>query len=167
VLRPGPPRRIASRYQISFDVEIVSGKVHNSHRPFIQGDERDISSLDYARGDETILLVEDEELLRHVILDMLGQLGYRVLGAKSGKEALALAAEYPGKIDVLVTDVLMPDLPGPQLADSLWCSRPELKVIFVSGDMDADHSLDPESARLQKPFTIRMLSSKLREVLKA
>jgi two-component system, cell cycle sensor histidine kinase and response regulator CckA len=150
-----------------FDVEIVSGKVHNSHRPFIQGDERNISSLDYARGHETILLVEDEELLRHVILDMLGQLGYRVLGAKSGKEALALADEYPGKIDVLVTDVLMPDLPGPQLADSLRCSRPDLKVIFVSGDMDADYSLAPDSARLHKPFTIRMLSSKLREVLQA
>jgi two-component system, cell cycle sensor histidine kinase and response regulator CckA len=161
------PLRLRLVIRFSFDVEIVSGKVHNSHRPFIQGDERNISSLDYARGHETILLVEDEELLRHVILDMLGQLGYRVLGAKSGKEALVLAEEYPGKIDVLVTDVLMPDLPGPQLADSLRCSRPDLKVIFVSGDMDADHSLAPESARLHKPFTIRMLSSKLREVLQA
>lgn len=121
--------------------------------------------MDYLRGHETILLVEDEELLRHVIVDMLGQLGYRVLGATNGKEALALAEEYSGKIDVLVTDVLMPELPGPQLADSLRRSRPDLKVIFVSGDMDADYSLAPEAARLHKPFTIRMLSSKIREVL--
>jgi two-component system cell cycle sensor histidine kinase/response regulator CckA len=123
--------------------------------------------LDYARGHETILLVEDEELLRHVVRDMLSQLGYRVLGATNGEEALALAEEFPGRIDVLVTDVLMPGLAGPQLADSLRCSRPDLKVIFISGDVEADPSLAPDAARLHKPFTIRMLSSKLREVLQA
>lgn len=125
-----------------------------------------VSSLDYKRGSETILLVEDEELLCHVVVEMLSQLGYKVLGATSGKEALALAQGYAGRIDVLITDVLMPELAGPQLADSLRGSRPDLKVIFVSGD-EAGGLLGLGDAILQKPFTIKMLSAKLREVLQA
>jgi two-component system, cell cycle sensor histidine kinase and response regulator CckA len=121
--------------------------------------------LDYQRGNETILLVEDEELLRHVVVDMLGQLGYRVLGATNGKEALALAEKYSGKIDVLVTDVLLPELPGPQLANSLRSSRPNMRVIFVSGGTDVDEALAEKDPLLHKPFTIKMLSAKLREVL--
>jgi two-component system, cell cycle sensor histidine kinase and response regulator CckA len=121
--------------------------------------------LDYQRGNETILLVEDEELLRHVVVDMLGQLGYRVLGATNGKEALALAENFSGKIDVLVTDVLLPELPGPQLAHSLRTSRPNLRVIFVSGGTDVDDALAEKDPLLHKPFTIKMLSAKLREVL--
>jgi DNA-binding response OmpR family regulator len=121
--------------------------------------------LDYQRGNETILLVEDEELLRHVVVDMLGQLGYRVLGATNGKEALALAEKYSGKIDVLVTDVLLPEVPGPQLATSLRSSRPNMRVIFVSGGSDVDDALAEKDPLLHKPFTIKMLSAKLREVL--
>jgi CheY-like chemotaxis protein len=129
------------------------------------GSEKTVSSLDYKRGNETILLVEDEELLRHVVVEMLSQLGYKVLGATSGKEALAVAREYTGRIDVLITDVLMPGLPGPQLADSLRKSRPGLKVIFVSGDAEANDVLGFGDVLLQKPFTIKMLSCKLREIL--
>jgi DNA-binding response OmpR family regulator len=129
------------------------------------GSERIVSSLDYKRGDETILLVEDEELLCHVVVDMLTCLGYRVLGATSGKQAIALAQQHSGKIDVLITDVLIPDLAGPQLADSLRSSRPELKVIFVSGDAEASRLVGLGDATLQKPFTIKMLAAKLREVL--
>lgn len=121
--------------------------------------------MDYKRGSETILLVEDEELLCHVLVDMLSQLGYKVLSSTSSKEALALAHEYSGKIDVLIADVLMPELAGPQLADSLRGSRPDVKVIFVSGDAEANALLQAGDAILQKPFTIRMLSAKLREVL--
>lgn len=121
--------------------------------------------MDYQRGNETILLVEDEDLLRHVVVDMLGQLGYRVLGATNGKEALALAEKYSGKIDVLVTDVLLPGLPGPQLADSLRSARPNLRVIFVSGGTEVDDTLAEKNPLLRKPFTIKMLTVKLREVL--
>lgn len=106
-------------------------------------------------------------MLRHVVVDMLSHLGYKVLGATSGKEALRLAQEYAGGIDVLITDVLMPELAGPQLADSLRRSRPDLKVIFVSGDAEARGLLGLGDALLQKPFTIKMLSAKLREVLEA
>jgi two-component system, cell cycle sensor histidine kinase and response regulator CckA len=121
--------------------------------------------LDYKRGSETILLVEDEELLCHVVMDMLTQLGYQVFGATSYQEAVDLSQGYAGKIDVLITDVLMPGLAGPQLADTLRISRPGLKVIFVSGDAEADGVVGLGDALLQKPFTIKMLSSKVREVL--
>lgn len=122
--------------------------------------------MDYKRGNETILLVEDEELLRHVVVDMLGQLGYQVIGATNGKEALAVAEEYSGTIDVLVTDVLMPGIAGPELAESLRQSRPNLKVIFVSGGAEAEYKFAPDATLLQKPFTIKMLSAKVREVLR-
>jgi CheY-like chemotaxis protein len=121
--------------------------------------------LDYKRGSETILLVEDEVLLCQVVVEMLSHLGYNVLGAASGKEALAIAKEYGGRIDVLITDVLMPGLAGPQLADLLRGSQPGLKVIFVSGDAEAKDVLGLGDALLQKPFTLKMLSCKVREVL--
>jgi CheY-like chemotaxis protein len=121
--------------------------------------------LDYKRGSETILLVEDEELLCHVIVEMLSDLGYRVFGVTSGKEALSLAQEFSGNIDVLITDVLMPGLAGPQLAEYLRGSHPNLKVIFVSGDTEASGLIGIGDALLQKPFSIKMLSVKLREVL--
>ncbi len=109
--------------------------------------------------------MEDEEPLRHVVIDLLTQLGYQVLGAANGNEALAMVERHPANIDVLITDVLMPDLAGPELAVALRSSRPNLKVIFVSGDTSAEPSLVEGAALLQKPFTIKMLSSKLREVL--
>ncbi|HEY6305181.1 MAG TPA: response regulator [Candidatus Angelobacter sp.] len=121
--------------------------------------------MDYQRGSETILLVEDEELLCHVVMDMLTELGYKVFGATSYQEAVDLSQGYSGKIDVLITDVLIPGLAGPQLADTLRLSRPGLKVIFVSGDTEANGVLGLGDAILQKPFTIKMLASKVREVL--
>jgi DNA-binding response OmpR family regulator len=121
--------------------------------------------LDYKHGSETILLVEDEELLCQIFAEMLGQLGYTVFGTTSSHEALALSEKYTGKIDVLITDVVIPGLPGPQLADSLRNSRPGLKVIFVSGDTEACSILGLGDALLQKPFSLKSLSAKLREVL--
>jgi CheY-like chemotaxis protein len=125
--------------------------------------------LNYYSGTETILVVDDEESLRTVVVDLLGQLGYRMLSAASGQEALKLAGEYPGRIDLLLSDVIMEGLPGPELAEKLVQSRPELKVVFISGF--ADHSiapngvLKPGTVLIQKPFTVRVLSAKLREVL--
>ena len=121
--------------------------------------------MEQHRGAETILLVEDEEALRNIVIDLLTQLGYHVLGAASGKEALALAKEHPGKIDVLVTDVLLPELPGPELAVALRAAHPSIKVIFVSGDAIGESSLPSGATLLMKPFTVKMLSAKVREVL--
>jgi DNA-binding NtrC family response regulator len=129
---------------------------------------REVIPLSYYRGTETILLVDDEESLRNVVVDILSQLGYRMLSAASGPEALALAQEYSGKIDLLVTDVVMDPLPGPALAEQLASIRPEMKVIFISGYADSlapDGVLRPGTVLVNKPFTIKILSAKLREVL--
>jgi DNA-binding NtrC family response regulator len=126
--------------------------------------------LSYYRGTETILLVDDEESLRNVVVDILSQLGYHMLSAASGPEALALAQEYSGKIDLLVTDVVMDPLPGPALAEQLASLRPEMKVIFISGYADSlapDGVLRPGTVLVNKPFTIKILSAKLREVLES
>jgi two-component system cell cycle sensor histidine kinase/response regulator CckA len=128
-----------------------------------------VTPLDYHRGTETILVVDDEESLRVVVGDLLGQLGYKVLSASGGDEAMALAAEYSGKIDLLLSDVIMEPVPGPALAERLTAERPEMKVVFISGY--ADDSLAPEgilkpgTVLVHKPFTIKILSAKLREVL--
>jgi two-component system, cell cycle sensor histidine kinase and response regulator CckA len=125
--------------------------------------------LDYHRGTETILVVDDEESLRNVVGDLLGQLGYHILSAGSGQEALALAAEYSGKIDLLLSDVVMDPLSGPALADRLMADRPEMKVIFISGYPDSSLApegvLKPGTVLVNKPFTVKILSAKLREVL--
>lgn len=123
----------------------------------------------HRRGTETILFVEDEDSLRNVVSDFLRELGYQVLSAAAGREALALSAGHPGVIDVLITDVTMSPLPGPELARQLRSSRPEIKVIYISGYSEALLSdqcrLDSNAALLQKPFTIKLLSARLREML--
>ncbi len=127
--------------------------------------------MDYYRGTETILVVDDEESLRSVIVDLLRQLGYQILSATSGHEALELAGEYPGKIDLLLTDVVMHPLPGPDLAEKLIRTRPEMKVIFISGyanpSLAPDGVLKPGTILVNKPFTMKILSAKLREVLES
>jgi two-component system, cell cycle sensor histidine kinase and response regulator CckA len=125
--------------------------------------------LDYCRGSETILLVEDEEPLRKLCTEFLEQLGYRMLTASNAKEAVALVEGYSGKIDLLITDVVMPGLPGPELAEALLALRPDLKVIFISGYAEGSLApngiLKPGTVLVNKPFTIRALTAKLREVL--
>jgi len=120
-------------------------------------------------GTETILYVEDEGVLRGVIADCLIQLGYRVLSADDGEHALTLAADHKGPIDLLLTDVRMPEMSGPELAAKLLPLRPAMKVMYVSGypdDIVAIHgSPGPDIVFLAKPFTIKLLAAKLREVL--
>jgi DNA-binding NtrC family response regulator len=125
--------------------------------------------LDYHRGTETILVVDDEESLRTVVVDLLSQLGYNILSAPGGDEALALAGEYSGKIDLLLTDVVMEPIPGPVLAENLTRKRPGMKVVFISGyannALAPDGVLKPGTVLVHKPFTMKILSAKLREVL--
>jgi two-component system cell cycle sensor histidine kinase/response regulator CckA len=114
-------------------------------------------------------VVDDEESLRNVIVDLLGHLGYCTLSAANAHDALELAERYPGKIDLLLTDVVMHPLPGPALAEKLMRSRPEMKVIYISGYANAalapDGVLKPGTVLVDKPFTMKILSAKLREVL--
>ena len=132
--------------------------------------EREVTPLDYHYGNETILVVDDEESLRTVIGDLLAQLGYNVLSTSNGPDALALAEEYPGKIDLLLTDVVMEPLSGPALAEALTRARPEMKVVFMSGyaaTLAPDGALKPGTILVHKPFTMKMLSARLREVLES
>jgi len=124
---------------------------------------------DYQPGTETILLVEDEEALRHVITDSLEQLGYRVLAANSGDDALTICATYGEEIHLLLVDVLLPEMKGPELAQKILALRPQMKVIYVSGYprpvLEPYGELEPGAILLQKPFSIKILSAKLRQAL--
>lgn len=123
------------------------------------------------RGQETILLVEDEEAVRKVITRLLEHAGYHVLPAEGGVEAIALADNYVGTIDLVVTDVVMPAMKGPVMVSRLSNGREGLRVLYLSGYTDAivsQHGLLDERANfLQKPFAVEALTRKVREVLDA
>jgi len=120
-------------------------------------------------GTETILVAEDEEALRRVVLRALTAAGYSVLSAANGDEAIALCAQYEGGIHLLLTDVVMPRISGRVLAQVLAKTRPEMKVVYMSGYTDnaiVHHGvLDPGTYFLGKPFTADALTRKIREVL--
>jgi DNA-binding NtrC family response regulator len=116
------------------------------------------------RGTETILLVEDEDGVRHVLETMLKRHGYAVLSSESAADAMAKAERHTGVIDLLVTDVVMPGMNGRRMAERILAQRPEMRVLFVSGygePTDAQSSVP----FLQKPFTTDELALKIREVL--
>jgi PAS domain S-box-containing protein len=122
------------------------------------------------RGSETVLLVEDEPSVRDLAYRLLKQQGYRVLEAAHGEEALRLAQETAEeKIHLLLTDVVLPQMSGKELADQLKISRPDLKVLFTSGYTDfavLHHGvLNSGTHFLQKPFSLKTLSQKVREAL--
>jgi PAS domain S-box-containing protein len=120
------------------------------------------------RGTETLLVVEDEKLLRGGICELLSSLGYTVLAASSGEEALSIASEQE-HIDLLLTDVVMPKMSGRELAQTLGSLRPELKIIYMSGYTD-DAVLrsginELHTGFLQKPFGLSALARKVRDSL--
>jgi PAS domain S-box-containing protein len=122
-------------------------------------------------GSETVLVTEDEEAVRQIIEKALDAHGYRVLSARDGAEALERASVYAGQIDLLVTDVVMPDMNGRELARRLVETRPNLRTLYLSGYTD-DATLhrgvlQQGVAFLQKPFSLRMLARKVREVIEA
>jgi PAS domain S-box-containing protein len=116
------------------------------------------------RGSETILLVEDEEGVRRVVETMLQRYGYSVLSSPSSADAITLAEGHPGEIHLLITDMVMPGLSGPRMAEHLVARRPRMRVLYVSGYGDP---VEPESSGcfLQKPFSTEQLAVKIREVL--
>ena len=123
-------------------------------------------------GMETILVAEDQPDLLWMICQFLQTLGYSVLEAKDGRDAIALAEQYEGTIDVLLTDVVMPQVRGPEVARRLSGSRPEMKIIFMSGYTEGElgnggDEQEIESTLLQKPFELHALAQTLREVLEA
>lgn len=120
-------------------------------------------------GTETILFVEDEQSVRQLVRDYLVSAGYCVLEASDGVQGLKVAAAHPGPIHMLITDVVMPHLSGPQLATKLSAERAGLKTLFISGYTDDTvfrHGvLEGGVAFLQKPFNLKALAQKIREVL--
>ena len=124
---------------------------------------------EYAQGDETILLTEDQEALREVLQETLQDLGYRVLAADGADSALAVAAAHRGPIHLLLTDVVMPRASGPQLAAQLAAVRPQTRVLFMSGytdDMLGRQGTDALGHSLiEKPFTSAALARRVRDVL--
>jgi two-component system, cell cycle sensor histidine kinase and response regulator CckA len=153
--------------------EIGKGSTFKIHLP------RDLHALPAAAatteneshggGHETVLLVEDEEDLRHVARRALEAAGYTVLVAADGQQALDAMAQYPGEIQLLLTDVVMPNLGGRALAQRLRQVRPGVIVLYMSGYTDdaiLRHGLfDAEVQLLAKPFTATALTHKVREVL--
>jgi nitrogen-specific signal transduction histidine kinase len=120
-------------------------------------------------GNETILLVEDEPAILHMTTMMLTRLGYTVVAAATPGEAIRLALEYPGRIDLLMTDVVMPEMNGRELAGNLLSQLPGLKHLFMSGytaNVIAHHGVLDEGVHfIQKPFSMKDLGGKLREAL--
>jgi two-component system cell cycle sensor histidine kinase/response regulator CckA len=123
------------------------------------------------RGTETILLVEDDQPVRIAVATLLRRFGYRVVDVGSGEEAMRVAGELQAAIHLVLTDVIMPRLSGPELAEQLRRTRPGIRVLFMSGYTDrsiASHSLiGTDVAFLQKPATPERLARKVREVLDA
>jgi two-component system, cell cycle sensor histidine kinase and response regulator CckA len=127
----------------------------------------EVSTLPH--GKETILVAEDAQAVRSIAVLILKELGYQILEAENGSEALKISQDYPEPIHLLLTDVVMPLMNGKVLAENLRVERPDAKVLFVSGYTD-DHILsrgilEHGTAFLQKPFTAISLAHKVREVL--
>jgi signal transduction histidine kinase/DNA-binding response OmpR family regulator len=121
------------------------------------------------RGTETILLAEDDEALRALGERVLIAFGYTVLVARTGAEALRIVAEHVGPIDLIATDVVMPEMNGSQLVAKVLKARPGIRVLFMSGYTDDEvvrrGVIDGQAAFLQKPFTPDLLANKVRHVL--
>ena len=120
-------------------------------------------------GTETVLLVEDEDSVRQLVRDTLAAKGYRVVEAENGEAGMAAAARHEGKINLVITDVVMPGMGGRELVKQLVQTRPGTKVLYLSGyTEDAiinEGTIERGAAFLQKPFTLQNLSRKVREVL--
>ena len=138
--------------------------------PRLETDEADLVDVKASvRGDETVLVVEDEDGVRELLWKILTDHGHTVLEARHGRDALTVAAGYDHPIQLLVTDVVMPEMGAGELVDQLVASRPELKVLYISGYTNDEVTRrgisQSEAAFIQKPFTSEVLMRKVREVL--
>ncbi|MCC6574125.1 MAG: PAS domain S-box protein [Planctomycetes bacterium] len=122
-----------------------------------------------SRGGETILLVEDDEDVREMLLEFLDDQGYTLIAAGQGSAALRQADEHLGKIQLMITDVIMPGMSGTELAEEIAKARPEMKMLFISGysfNAITSRGLSADNLNLlEKPFSLDALARKVREVL--
>lgn len=158
--KPGPPEfRVASRRsQVSLDFNA-----------FIEDNHMTMPLAPDLRGNEVVLVVEDEEAVRSLICRTLRDLGYRVLEAKHGEDALTVLQEHHGPAHAVVTDLVMPELGGAPLIEMLHAWYPELKVLFVSGysedEVASKGALSSGASYLGKPFAPETLARTLRHIL--
>jgi CheY-like chemotaxis protein len=120
-------------------------------------------------GTETLLVVENEAAIRNLLQIALRRNGYTVLAAESGREALEVVRGHSGSIDLLITDIMMPDMDGPELAKQLSMIRPETRTLFMSGYMDetlGEQGILPANVNfIQKPFSPKIIAQKVRDIL--
>jgi signal transduction histidine kinase/ActR/RegA family two-component response regulator len=158
---------------ISVESEPGNGSTFRIYLPMVMEpvDYTKTTSIPVEKSDnfETILVVEDEEIVRDLVCAVLEEQGYNVICAADGLEALEMAENFDGTIHLLVTDVIMPHMNGPELAAKLSRARAAMKVLYVSGYSDndiGDHGiLDSRCDLLQKPFTPQTLARKIRDVI--
>jgi signal transduction histidine kinase/ActR/RegA family two-component response regulator len=158
---------------IGFDSQLGQGTTAKIFFPKADPVEKPVAdkriTADQARGRETILIVEDDPAVRGLVDEALRLKGYDVLIARHGIEALLAGAKHLGPIHLLLTDVVMPQMSGPEVAEQMAIARPAMKVMYMSGY--PDHSafskggMKEGTAFLQKPFTMDALTQKVREVL--
>ena len=162
-----------SKGSITVDSVPGQGTTFNIYFPLIDregpGSAGTADAVAPARGKETILLVEDEPAVRGLVHETLRLHGYTVLEARHGIEALMTVAKHTGPIHLLLTDVVMPQMSGPEVAEKLHSLRPDVKVLYMSGYPDHpvfEHGgVSRETSFLPKPFTPNALTKKVREVL--
>jgi CheY-like chemotaxis protein len=149
-----------ARFTVTFPRSSLEGKI---------GDDATIAPL-MMSGRETILLVEDQPMVRLVTTKILSRPGYKVLEAEGADAALRIVSSEKGNIDLLITDVVMPRMRGPELATRLRGERPDLRVVYISGYSEDGVAglggLDSETLFLQKPFKADALARVVREALK-
>jgi PAS domain S-box-containing protein len=158
---------------ISVDSKLGEGAIFQIYLPRVSGvaEPQSVEAMPLTRaaGSGTILLVEDEDAVRSLVETILTSDGYKILVADSPAQAVEICRSFLDAIDVLLTDVVMPEMSGPELAEQLLALRPGLKVIYMSGY--AGEHLDEEgfaaegAALLQKPFTAAVLEEKIRQTL--
>jgi CheY-like chemotaxis protein len=124
------------------------------------------ADLQETGGEATILVVDDEPALRQAVVDILRSSGYTVLEAKSAPDAIRIAEQHDGELDVLLTDIVMPVMRGPEVARRVTKLRPSVHVIFMSGYAEGlpEAQLPANSAFLQKPFRFATLLEQLKLV---
>jgi two-component system, cell cycle sensor histidine kinase and response regulator CckA len=159
--------------RIIVESELEAGTKFEIHLPSVEkgvpAQETEAAGSKTISGSATILLVEDEVAMRMVLDESLRAEGYRVLAAGNGLDALRIAEQHQGTIDLLITDVIMPAMSGPEVAQALATSRPATPVLYISG-YTADKlthypELEHDVALLQKPFKLNVLAQKVRDII--
>jgi two-component system, cell cycle sensor histidine kinase and response regulator CckA len=158
--------------RISVESELTQGTTFRIYLPQAEIQQPSVaerSQLELAVGTETVLLVEDESVVRSLVYQVLKRSGYNVLEAQHGAEALRIVLQHPDPIHLLLTDLVMPLMGGRDLAKRLLGMRKDIKVLYMSGYTDdsaiRQGELEPGTDFIQKPFTPDSLSRKVRDVL--